>query len=146
MMSDSGEYPNFIREKLRWLEYSHHTKGTLVYSIARRICLTAYDIVDEWMRFEDATGVDQLLIGLQRLIDAKDALVRNALAIGNPEVASSPGEASGGSKRKLFVVVSHAGYETATFDARAAAEKVAELAGLNAYKNDDKLMIHEEWV
>lgn len=83
-----NDYPSWINEKLRWLEYDNLPEG-LERDTARRICLLAYEMVDDLLprnaRLENVTNreiaVDQLLIGLQRLIDAKDPLVRVAVAI-----------------------------------------------------------------
>jgi hypothetical protein len=69
-------------DKLRWLEYDHMPEG-LPRDVGRRVCLMAYEMVDDLLVDPEAPeAVDQLLIGLQRLIDAKDPLVRVAIAIG----------------------------------------------------------------
>lgn len=144
-MSSQSDYPKWIMEKLRWLEYDHLPEG-LERDVARRICLMAYEMVDDLLVNEDAlpVAVDQLLIGLQRLIDAKDPLVRVAVAIRQSGRFMTP--APPAAKRKLFVVMSHAGLELATFDVMEAANKVAELAKLLAYQKDGKLHIEETLV
>lgn len=141
-----NKYPKWVMDKLRWLEYDHMPEG-LPRDVARRVRLVAYEMVDQLLVNPEAPeAVDQLLIGLQRLIDAKDPLVRVAIAIGESGRFMTPEADATPLKRKLFVVMSHAGLELATFMVAEAANKVAELSELNAYRSDDKLRIEETFV
>lgn len=77
------DYPKWIIEKLRWLNYEHLTGEPR--AICKLFCLAAYELVDRLVPYEsdpDLTpAVDQLLISLQRIIDAKDAAIKVAVAI-----------------------------------------------------------------
>jgi hypothetical protein len=96
MTDEPNAYPKWVMDKLRWLEYDYMPEG-LPRSISKRVCLMAYEMVDALLLDPDAPeAVDQLLIGLQRLIDAKDPLVRVAIALGEADAhmasdASTPG-------------------------------------------------------
>lgn len=144
-MRDDRRYPKWIEEKLRWLKPNPRLDGLELY-IAQRFEEMARKMVNDLLVDEDdPIAVDQLLIGLQRLIDAKDPLVRVAVAIRQSGRFMTP-EPAAPAKRKLFAVVSHAGLELATFSVDEAVDKVAELSALSAYQSDDKLRIEEAMV
>lgn len=96
----NSEYPKWVMDKLRWLEYDHMPEG-LPRSISKRVCLMAYEMVDELLVDPEAPeAVDQLLIGLQRLIDAKDPLVRVAIALGEADQHMTPDASTPGTERR----------------------------------------------
>lgn len=82
----SGEYPKWVTDKVRWLEYSHLGRGSFEREVSKKFCMMAYDFTDAMLAElnssnEDQFAIDQFLIALQRIIDAKDAAVRAALSI-----------------------------------------------------------------
>jgi hypothetical protein len=74
-----------VQEKMRWLmSYDHLAAGNIRQTSAR-VCILAIGMLNT------LCDGPQLTIGLQRLVDAKDALVRQAIVDGE---AATQGESA----------------------------------------------------
>lgn len=81
---DEPRFPSEVLGKLYWLEYEH------LNGLPREICQTFYDAAYSMCErlfpklphggVEMGADMSQLLVGLQHMIEAKDALVRAAIA------------------------------------------------------------------